>query len=69
MYRNSSTSSDVSRASQTHQAPQVGLPHRAPVHKARKVIQAPVGASAVASIDDSRELKISPIAAQNAMAR
>ena len=69
MYRNSSTSSDVSRASQTHHAPQVGRPQKAPVHSAMKFISAPDGASAVASIADSRALKISPTAAQNAIAR
>ena len=69
IYKNSNTSSDVSRASHTHQAPQVGLPHRAPVHRARKVIQAPVGARAVASIEASRELNTRPMPAQNAIAR
>ena len=69
MYKNSSTSSEVRRASQTHHAPQVGLPHSAPVHNARKVISAPVGASAQAIIDDRRELNTSPAPAQPAMAR
>ena len=69
MYRKSRISSEVSRASHTHQVPQVGLPHSAPVHKARKVIHAPVGASATASIDARRVLKINPIAAQKAIAR
>ena len=67
-YRNSSSSSDVSRASQTHQAPQVGRPHSAPVHSARKVMMAPVGASALAIIDDSRVFSARPSAAQKAMA-
>ncbi|MNR30192.1 hypothetical protein D3C85_1476330 [compost metagenome] len=53
-YRKSRISSEVSRASQTHQAPQVGLPHRAPVHKVRKVKSAPVGASARIIMNDSR---------------
>jgi hypothetical protein len=69
MYRKRRISSEVRRASHTHQVPQVGLPHSAPVHSARKVIQAPVGASATASIEASRVLKISPIAAQKAMTR
>ena len=68
-YRNSSSSSDVRRASHTHQVPQVGLPHKAPVHSASSVISAPVGASARASIDASRVLSTRPTAAQKAIAR
>ncbi len=68
-YRNSRISSEVSRASHTHQVPQVGLPQNAPVHSARKVNSAPVGASARASIEAMRALNIQPIAAQNAIAR
>ena len=45
-YRNSRISSEVSRASHTHQVPQVGLPHSEPVHSAMKVNSAPVGARA-----------------------
>src|SRR6185369_4004475 len=66
-YRNSRMSSDVSRASQTHHVPQVGFPHRAPVHKAMKVNMAPVGAIADAIIADMRVFRINPKAAQHAM--
>ena len=68
-YRNSRISSEVRRASHTQQVPQVGLPQNAPVHSATKVIIAPVGASACAIIADSRVLKPSASAAQNAMTR
>ena len=61
--------SDVRRASQTQYVPQVGLPQRAPVHKASTVNNAPVGAMARATKDASFALKAQPIAAQNAMAR
>ncbi len=61
-------SSDVSRASQTHQVPQAGLPQNAPVHRARKVKIAPVGAIARATMEASLALKAQPIAAQKAMA-
>ena len=37
---------DVIRASQTHQVPQVGLPHIAPVTNAIAVKAAPTGATA-----------------------
>src|SRR6266705_1868074 len=67
-YRNSKISSDVSRASQTHQVPQVGLPHSEPVHSARSVKSAPVGAIALAIIPESRVLNASPNPAQNARA-
>ena len=42
IYKNNKMSSEVRRASHTHQAPQVGFPQRAPVHKAIKVMRAPV---------------------------
>ena len=42
IYKNNKINSEVRRASHTHQAPQVGFPHRAPVHKAIKVMRAPV---------------------------
>ena len=67
-YRNSSSNSEVRRASQTHQVPQVGCPHSAPVHKARKVNKAPVGAMALANKADTRVLKTQPTAAQKAIA-
>ncbi|MNJ76104.1 hypothetical protein D3C77_733180 [compost metagenome] len=44
-YKNSKISIEVSRASQTHQLPQVGLPQMAPVTSATAVIQAPIGAA------------------------
>ena len=46
IYWNSRISSEVSLASHTHHAPQVGLPHIAPVSSARNVNIAPVGAMA-----------------------
>jgi len=42
-YRNSSISSDVRRASHTHHVPHIGLPHKEPVARARKVNEAPIG--------------------------
>ncbi|MNT35209.1 hypothetical protein D3C72_1712300 [compost metagenome] len=68
-YRNSRISSDVSRASHTHHAPHVGLPHSAPVHRVRNVNSAPVGASARIIMNDRRVLKMSPSAAYPAMTR
>ena len=67
MYRNSRISSEVSRASHTHQVPQVGLPHNDPVHSAMKVISAPVGASASAIMKDRRVFMIKPTPHQNAI--
>ena len=61
--------SEVRRASHTHQVPHVGLPHKAPVHKAISVNSAPVGASARAYIEAMRALSIQPQTAQNAIAR
>ena len=66
-YRNSRISSEVRRASQTHQVPQVGLPQNEPVHSAMKVNSAPVGASALAIMCESRVLNARPMAAQNAI--
>src|SRR3954465_5106753 len=66
-YRNSNISSEVNRASQTHQVPHVGRPQNDPVHNAMNVISAPVGASACAIMDDSLVLNTRPIPAQNAM--
>src|SRR3989339_1729233 len=62
-YRNSKISSDVRRASHTHHAPHIGLPHNAPVHSEIKANNAPVGAIAVAIMADKRVLKINPSAA------
>jgi hypothetical protein len=47
--------------------PQVGLPHSDPVHKAMKVMSAPVGARAVAIIEERRVLNARPMPAQNAI--
>ena len=41
---------DVSRASQTHQVPHVGLPHIEPVTKQIKAKEAPMGAQHLATI-------------------
>jgi len=46
-YKNNKISSDVSRASHTHQAPHIGLPQAAPVISAIAVIHAPTGAIAI----------------------
>src|SRR3546814_2801355 len=67
IYKKKRISSDVRRASQTHQVPHIGLPHKAPVHKERKVNMAPVGAKADAIMADRRLLYTSPIPAQKAM--
>ena len=57
----------MSRASQTHHAPQVGLPQSEPVQSAMKVKSAPVGASARAIIAESRVFIAKPSAAQKAI--
>ena len=57
------------RASHTHQAPHIGLPHKAPVTSDKKVNKAPVGASAEAIMADSRVLKARPSPAQPAITR
>ena len=44
---------EVTRASQAHQVPQVGLPHTAPVTRARAVKEAPMGAAASSTISAS----------------
>ena len=56
-------SSEVRRASHSHHAPHIGLPHRAPLHNEMKANNAPVGAMAEAIIADRRGLKIKPSAA------
>src|SRR3990167_3749713 len=68
-YKNSRISSEVSRASHTHQAPHIGLPHSAPVHSDSAANMAPVGASAEAIMPDKRVLKARPMPAQAAMIR
>src|SRR5882672_6091138 len=60
-------SSEVRRASHTHQVPQVGLPHSEPVHSAMKVNSAPVGAIALAIMPESRVLNARPTPAQKAI--
>src|SRR6056297_2397424 len=52
-YRNSRISSEVSRASHTHQVPHMGLPHREPVASARNVNDAPMGALEMATTSAS----------------
>lgn len=49
-YRNSSTSSEVRRASQIHQVPHIGLPHAAPLTSATVVQTAPTGAVAAIAV-------------------
>ena len=56
-------SSEVRRASHSHHAPHIGLPHSAPVHNEMNANSAPVGAMAEAIMADKRVLKISPNAA------
>src|SRR5688572_3383939 len=63
IYRNSRMRVEVNRASQTHQVPQVGLPHRDPVASEINVKIAPVTAIADAIIEDNRALKAQPIPA------
>ena len=58
----------MSLASQTHQAPHIGLPHIAPVHRERKAKIAPVGANAAVIIPDRRVLKVRPKKLQKAIA-
>ena len=60
-------SSEVRRASQTHQVPHVGLPQSDPVHRAMNVNSAPVGASAEAIMFESRVLNTSPTPDQKAI--
>src|SRR5690606_4242900 len=69
MYKKNRISSEVRRASHTHQAPHMGLPHKAPVHRERKVNMAPVGARADAIMADRRLLRTSPTAAQKAITK
>ncbi|MCY1527484.1 hypothetical protein D9M68_625520 [compost metagenome] len=57
---------DVRRASQTHHAPQVGLPQMAPVSSATKVIQAPMGAAACSATSASFIFHTRPTTPQTA---
>ena len=49
-YRNSSTSCEVRRGSQSHQVPHIGLPQMLPVARVMTVNAAPIGAQAMARI-------------------
>ena len=66
-YRNNKISSDVSRASQTHQAPQIGLPHKEPVVSAKAVKQAPSGAEQMFTTKAIFIRQIRPIAPATAI--
>src|SRR5512133_429165 len=68
-YKNSKINSEVRRASHTHQAPHIGLPHSAPVTSDKNANSAPVGARAEAIMPDKRVLKASPKPAQPAITR
>lgn len=48
--KKNSTSTEVSRASQTHQVPHIGLPQRLPVTRQRPVTAAPTGEISRATI-------------------
>src|SRR5687768_18541232 len=48
-YMRNSTNTDVSRASQTHQVPHIGLPQIEPVISASAVKTAPIGAAALSA--------------------
>ena len=52
---------DVSLASHTHQVPQLGFPHIAPLIKAIKVKEAPIGAADLNSIPATLALQIRQI--------
>ena len=66
-YRNSRISSEVRRASHTHQVPHIGLPQIEPVARAQKVNQAPIGADAAATACASFIRQMSPMPAAIAM--
>ena len=57
----------MSRASQTHQVPHIGLPQMEPVTSARKVNHAPIGALLMATISASLMRQIRPMAPAPAM--
>ena len=52
-YRNSNTSSEVRRGSQSHQVPHIGRPQIEPVARVITVNAAPIGAQAIASTSHS----------------
>ena len=60
-----STRTEVSRASQTHQVPHIGLPHSEPVTRQMKVKPAPRGAAAfcAASASGCRQTSVPSAAA------
>jgi hypothetical protein len=66
-YRNSNTSSNVSRGSQTQYAPHMGLPQSMPVPSATTVNQAPMGAQAAAAACATFMRQMSATAAATAM--
>ena len=60
---------EVNRASQTHQVPHMGFPHREPVMSARNVKPAPIGAVARAARSASGcfQIKAKPEATASAV--
>ena len=68
-YRNSSTSSEVRRASQIHQVPHIGLPHAAPLTSATRVQTAPTGARAAIARSAILICQTTPTKAATAIAR
>ena len=52
-YIRNRTSTEVSRASQTHQVPHIGLPQSEPVTSASAVNAAPIGAAAFSATSAS----------------
>ena len=69
MYKKNKINSDVSRASHTHQAPHIGLPHKAPVHSDKNANSAPVGARAWLSMPAIRARNTKHTTPQKAMAK
>ena len=68
-YKKNKMSSEVRRASHTHQVPHMGLPQSAPVQSDKNAQMAPVGAKALVIMPDRRVLKVRPSKAQKAMAK
>src|SRR5688572_9344768 len=66
-YRNSSTSSEVRRGSQTQYAPHMGLPHNMPVASVATVNHAPIGAHEAATACATFMRQMRPTAAARAM--
>ncbi len=61
-YIKNNTSTDVSRASQTHHVPHIGFPHNEPVTRHTRVKHAPTGAAATAEIWAMGCFQINPVA-------